>query len=176
MSFKTFEWKKGAGVPLEEFLDRSLETVRSGSHVEEIKPRRRSHKKSKRGCSMCKRRHVRCDESVPRCFNCIKGNRVCNYAVQEYDEGSEVVPLVDGYPDHSTATEIGQLKKNHSSSNLSQKVQFLESTSTSVEATPKRKLSSGSLDPYGTSLVHLTPSMRAQLSYCKQQVFVHTVL
>jgi hypothetical protein len=31
---------------------------------------RRSHKKSRNGCKTCVRRHIRCDESVPRWYTC----------------------------------------------------------------------------------------------------------
>ncbi|KAJ9151381.1 Sterol uptake control protein 2 [Pleurostoma richardsiae] len=40
---------------------------------------RRSHKKSRRGCLECKRRHIKCDESRPVCLNCSTAERVCSY-------------------------------------------------------------------------------------------------
>ncbi|KAI1078063.1 hypothetical protein F5B20DRAFT_239975 [Whalleya microplaca] len=42
---------------------------------------RRPHKKSRKGCSECKRRHIRCDEQHPHCINCSRAERVCSYAV-----------------------------------------------------------------------------------------------
>ncbi|KAM5527914.1 hypothetical protein FOXYSP1_19788 [Fusarium oxysporum f. sp. phaseoli] len=40
---------------------------------------RRSHTKSRMGCSTCKRRHIRCDESYPQCQNCTKHKVKCSF-------------------------------------------------------------------------------------------------
>ena len=40
---------------------------------------RRKHHKSRRGCTTCKKRHIRCDETFPRCDNCTKYQSDCNY-------------------------------------------------------------------------------------------------
>ncbi|KAI8712151.1 hypothetical protein NCS52_01312600 [Fusarium sp. LHS14.1] len=37
------------------------------------------HKKSRKGCFECKRRHIRCDEGRPICRNCITAQRKCEY-------------------------------------------------------------------------------------------------
>ncbi|KAL1882984.1 hypothetical protein VTK73DRAFT_506 [Phialemonium thermophilum] len=42
-------------------------------------PPRRSHTKSRKGCDMCKRRHIRCDENFPQCRNCTKHKMRCPY-------------------------------------------------------------------------------------------------
>lgn len=64
---------------------------------------RRQHKKSRNGCSECKRRHIRvgrtssavtvprliflsgrqCDEQRPTCINCTKAERACSYTTEE---------------------------------------------------------------------------------------------
>ncbi|TDZ51779.1 Sterol uptake control protein 2 [Colletotrichum trifolii] len=38
---------------------------------------RRAHKKSRNGCIECKRRHIKCDETRPRCKNCTIIERDC---------------------------------------------------------------------------------------------------
>ncbi|EED12988.1 C6 finger domain protein, putative [Talaromyces stipitatus ATCC 10500] len=43
---------------------------------------RRSHKKSRRGCLECKRRHVKCDEGRPVCVLCTMSGRTCRYACE----------------------------------------------------------------------------------------------
>ncbi|KAL7798216.1 hypothetical protein V8C37DRAFT_248969 [Trichoderma ceciliae] len=40
---------------------------------------RRSHRKSRNGCSECKRRHIRCDERRPACTNCAIAERACSF-------------------------------------------------------------------------------------------------
>ncbi|KAM5361833.1 hypothetical protein ACJZ2D_012863 [Fusarium nematophilum] len=40
---------------------------------------RRSHKKSRRGCLECKRRHVKCDEGRPICRLCLTSGRECSF-------------------------------------------------------------------------------------------------
>ncbi|KAI0384853.1 hypothetical protein F5Y04DRAFT_277588 [Hypomontagnella monticulosa] len=41
---------------------------------------RRFHKKSRKGCLECKRRHIKCDERRPNCGNCDVAARDCYYA------------------------------------------------------------------------------------------------
>ncbi|KAK6344310.1 hypothetical protein TWF696_007950 [Orbilia brochopaga] len=40
---------------------------------------RRTHRKSRMGCGMCKTRKVKCDEAKPRCGNCMDRNEKCVY-------------------------------------------------------------------------------------------------
>ncbi|PLB49614.1 C6 zinc finger domain protein [Aspergillus steynii IBT 23096] len=40
---------------------------------------RRPHRKSRHGCSACKRRRVKCDETRPVCTNCSKRSTECEY-------------------------------------------------------------------------------------------------
>ncbi|EEA21575.1 hypothetical protein TMatcc_009003 [Talaromyces marneffei ATCC 18224] len=44
---------------------------------------RKAHTKSRNGCIVCKRRHVKCDESYPTCSNCRDANRHCEYQVSK---------------------------------------------------------------------------------------------
>ncbi|OBS22660.1 hypothetical protein FPOA_08993 [Fusarium poae] len=52
--------------------------------VEQEKPvssaSRKSHARSRTGCSQCKNRRVRCDEQRPVCLNCDTSGLSCNYA------------------------------------------------------------------------------------------------
>ncbi|UNI24915.1 hypothetical protein JDV02_010632 [Purpureocillium takamizusanense] len=47
--------------------------------MEMQKPRRGAHRKSRRGCTACKARHVKCDEQGPPCANCTIRNVECIY-------------------------------------------------------------------------------------------------
>ncbi|KAE8157655.1 hypothetical protein BDV40DRAFT_292476 [Aspergillus tamarii] len=40
---------------------------------------RKPHRKSRKGCIECKRRHIKCDESRPTCVNCSVSRRHCSY-------------------------------------------------------------------------------------------------
>ncbi|KDN66496.1 putative conserved hypothetical protein [Colletotrichum sublineola] len=40
---------------------------------------RKFHRRSKNGCSTCKKRHVRCDERKPLCTNCLQTGKDCIY-------------------------------------------------------------------------------------------------
>ncbi|CAI7582593.1 unnamed protein product [Penicillium discolor] len=51
-------------------------------------PSRRSHTKSRKGCLECKRRHVKCDESIPKCTLCRKRKLDCKYPPPNEDEDS----------------------------------------------------------------------------------------
>ncbi|RAH39719.1 Zn(II)2Cys6 transcription factor domain-containing protein [Aspergillus brunneoviolaceus CBS 621.78] len=49
------------------------------SQPERIYHARRAHRKSRNGCSKCKQRRVKCDESKPHCLRCQKLNLDCSY-------------------------------------------------------------------------------------------------
>ncbi|KAH6887033.1 hypothetical protein B0T10DRAFT_539210 [Thelonectria olida] len=40
---------------------------------------RQGHRKSRNGCAVCKRRHIKCDERRPKCGNCNISDRPCHY-------------------------------------------------------------------------------------------------
>ncbi|KAI1212633.1 uncharacterized protein F4807DRAFT_343410 [Annulohypoxylon truncatum] len=44
---------------------------------------RRSHKKSRAGCSVCKSRHIKCDEGRPACGNCKISSRYCSFLTSD---------------------------------------------------------------------------------------------
>ncbi|KAI1487112.1 hypothetical protein F5X96DRAFT_174561 [Biscogniauxia mediterranea] len=48
--------------------------------------KRRSHKKSRRGCMNCKKWHTKCDELGPPCTNCSLRNAACEYAWSTRDK------------------------------------------------------------------------------------------
>ncbi|KAF5563841.1 sterol uptake control 2 [Fusarium napiforme] len=41
---------------------------------------RQGHRKSRNGCTTCKKRHIKCDEKRPECGNCSISERTCHYA------------------------------------------------------------------------------------------------
>ncbi|KAF2261424.1 hypothetical protein CC78DRAFT_619475 [Lojkania enalia] len=47
---------------------------------EKLVQRRASTRRSRAGCSTCKRRRVKCDESHPHCIRCLKANLHCSYS------------------------------------------------------------------------------------------------
>ncbi|TLD09534.1 hypothetical protein PspLS_11837 [Pyricularia sp. CBS 133598] len=49
--------------------------------------KRRTHRKSRRGCQECKQRHQKCDEQRPQCANCAITNRVCHYEADQASPG-----------------------------------------------------------------------------------------
>lgn len=52
--------------------------------------KRRPHSKSRHGCTTCKRRRVKCDETHPICNNCKHLNLECSFA------GESIFPFVQG--------------------------------------------------------------------------------
>ncbi|KAL4910820.1 hypothetical protein BDW74DRAFT_141953 [Aspergillus multicolor] len=56
-------------------------------------PSRRSHTKSRRGCFQCKRRHVKCDEELPRCSLCKKRGLDCDYPPPAAADADGQLPL-----------------------------------------------------------------------------------
>ncbi|KAI5966664.1 hypothetical protein KGF57_000628 [Candida theae] len=49
--------------------------------------KRKRHTNSKLGCANCKRKKIRCDESLPSCENCLKGKKeTCSYLFLSQEE------------------------------------------------------------------------------------------
>lgn len=48
---------------------------------EDGKRQRRVHRKSRLGCQECKRRKIKCDESLPVCLNCVRRDTECSYTL-----------------------------------------------------------------------------------------------
>ncbi|KAJ5180571.1 hypothetical protein N7492_003781 [Penicillium capsulatum] len=62
-------------------------------------PLRRSHTKSRKGCLECKRRHVKCDEGIPKCTLCAKRKLDCSYPASpsDLDSASGSPSAQDGF-------------------------------------------------------------------------------
>ncbi|KAH6618017.1 hypothetical protein B0J18DRAFT_267880 [Chaetomium sp. MPI-SDFR-AT-0129] len=50
---------------------------------------RRAHRKSRKGCLECKKRHIKCDETRPQCINCTTVTRECQYSTPWLDDGRQ---------------------------------------------------------------------------------------
>ncbi|KAK3995870.1 acyl-CoA N-acyltransferase [Cladorrhinum sp. PSN332] len=62
---------------------------------------RRRHKKSRKGCLECKKRHIKCDETRPRCINCATVERECQYSTATLGDVGE------GSPSGSASASVG---------------------------------------------------------------------
>ncbi|KAK0766063.1 hypothetical protein N5P37_002005 [Trichoderma harzianum] len=76
---------------------------------------RRSHRKSRNGCSECKRRHIRCDERRPACTNCTIAERACSFPPARQPQ-SQLEPLPPPQLPHSPADSHLSRKSQHSPS------------------------------------------------------------
>lgn len=76
---------------------------------------RRSHRKSRNGCSECKRRHIRCDERRPACTNCTIAERSCSFPPSRQPQ-SQLSPLPQPQLPHSPADSHLSRKSQHSPS------------------------------------------------------------
>ncbi|KAL8667265.1 MAG: hypothetical protein Q9202_000838 [Teloschistes flavicans] len=53
---------------------------------------RRSHQKSRNGCSQCKKRRIKCDEIRPACSNCVKHSITCDFQTSNSQAPSPLHP------------------------------------------------------------------------------------
>ena len=128
---------------------------------------RRKHQKSRRGCATCKRRHIRCDETWPKCHNCTKHQSDCHYPEIHHETASGKGP-------ESSSQERGSLE----TSEVEEELGALQVTSPVVQTKNKPGLvniSPRSLDPGVGSAAPLTAQRREQLAFCKSK-FGHHIL
>lgn len=74
--------------PISQSIPTSILIDKSSSSPPELKDNniskkkknsRRKHRNSHLGCGTCKRRRIKCDETLPACLNCLKGKLHCAY-------------------------------------------------------------------------------------------------
>lgn len=126
---------------------------------------RRKHQKSRRGCTTCKKRHIRCDEAWPRCQNCTKHQSTCHYPEAHHEAPSGNTTLSED------AASIMQEHTSSGTSPLDDKVQTWKAIG-SVSEDPTNGPSSmemnpRSLDPYSCSVTPMTVARREHLAFCK---------
>ena len=135
---------------------------------------RRKHTKSRAGCLACKRRHVRCDESKPKCANCIKHNVACVYQPPNTGPRSatQTIPLTFTYPNlcpEDISSEASKQKHDGDPSPyvMESKPPFHAPRDTLMPS----YASIASLDPYSESLVPMTVERRDKLNFCRWIIF-----
>lgn len=127
---------------------------------------RRKHQKSRRGCTTCKRRHIRCDEGDPQCQNCITHRSTCSYPEAHSRTSSAVKPPTPedtrfippssaGYETKESPMNAGDAKTTPSTTD--------SSDAESRTAEPSFR----SLDPYFSSMVPMTATRRELLTFCE---------
>ncbi|KAF2470903.1 uncharacterized protein BDR25DRAFT_303505 [Lindgomyces ingoldianus] len=67
---------------------------------------RQSSRKSRHGCTECKRRHIKCDETRPSCANCRSRDRQCSFLL--------LVPSFPATPASSTSSSLVDSSHNDS--------------------------------------------------------------
>ena len=127
---------------------------------------RRKHQKSRRGCTTCKRRHIRCDEEYPRCRNCIKHQSPCAYPDAHHeasaDFGIGAAPEVLSSVHELAASSDGDL------GNESDFVPVSPPLDHGFGLEPaKWEMSPRSLDPYLAATIPITVAQREELIFCK---------
>ncbi|EME44673.1 hypothetical protein DOTSEDRAFT_72207 [Dothistroma septosporum NZE10] len=78
-------------------FDSSNFWTEAGCIVMESRAPRIGHKKSRKGCAQCKRRHVKCNEESP-CSNCVRHGVACSLA------GGPIVPREDAKSTRKSTT------------------------------------------------------------------------
>ncbi|KAH8659864.1 hypothetical protein BX600DRAFT_466841 [Xylariales sp. PMI_506] len=79
-----------------------------------IVQRRRHHKRSRTGCSACKRKHIRCDETRPSCSSCVAAKNECQYPaptlpLRDQRIGLQAIDLIVWQVPRSTRDPFGSL-------------------------------------------------------------------
>ncbi|KAK2608914.1 hypothetical protein QQS21_002490 [Conoideocrella luteorostrata] len=102
------------------------QTRGNGNAVTVAAKTRRPHKKSRKGCAECKRRHIRCDERQPTCVNCETIEHACSFLLlgrggiakqrQKQGQGQK---RADGAAAAAAVSPGSQLSGNSNTSRLS---------------------------------------------------------
>ncbi|KAF9540734.1 hypothetical protein CPC08DRAFT_730923 [Agrocybe pediades] len=120
-------------------------------------PPRKGHKKSRNGCTACKKRRVKCDEGQPNCGNCIRRGiqaectylRILKVAVRHDDEVNEIT--------QSSIVEESSPPQRGFSSEISEEV---------TEAAPEGHCVCGYFHPYPTRSTPILDEYPGGLPVC----------
>ncbi|CUM54830.1 unnamed protein product [Debaryomyces tyrocola] len=83
--------------------NKEIEEKADKSENETQGARRRKHKNSKNGCPNCKKRRVKCSETLPACSNCVRRKVRCGYLdyteaqLKDLRQSKFVIEKVDNY-------------------------------------------------------------------------------
>ncbi|KAK7415077.1 hypothetical protein QQZ08_012437 [Neonectria magnoliae] len=116
---------------------------RPGSSATNTAKLRRAHRKSRNGCWECKRRHIKCDESRPKCSNCLVSERDCSFP----HSASAPTPASTPTPNLASATTPAATIVNSPSRSPA------DSTSSSGALYPSQHLLPSSCGPRGFPVV-----------------------
>ncbi|KAF2114334.1 hypothetical protein BDV96DRAFT_94922 [Lophiotrema nucula] len=124
---------------------------------------RRSHKKSKGGCTQCKRRHVKCDEARPICRLCANSDRDCSFA------------------NESNASQYSTIQKASGEHSGSSRLHTYPETASSASTTPLT-VTSVTSSPDHTSpgrpatTCHDDPSVEEAVNLNHMELIIHATL
>lgn len=79
-------------------VDPALDIRRTMSNESKVKKSRRKHRNSKLGCTNCKRKQIKCDETLPICQNCQKKHDACSYLFMPIHEFQKLMRLQNANP------------------------------------------------------------------------------
>ncbi|GMM45379.1 hypothetical protein DAPK24_019540 [Pichia kluyveri] len=79
-------------------MDTKASNNKRDTEDEKTKPKKASHKRRKHtnsrlGCANCKKRQIKCDETLPVCGNCSRRNEPCSYMFLSADDFQQIINL-----------------------------------------------------------------------------------
>ncbi|KAN0102978.1 hypothetical protein V8E51_011291 [Hyaloscypha variabilis] len=99
--------------------------------------KREAHSKSRRGCQNCKKRHVKCDEQIPRCANCIVRKLDCVYqSTREPGGSSATTTLLTRRPRKAPRSDPPPESSSDSSSVIKSRTSIVPSPASSLVSSP----------------------------------------
>ena len=127
---------------------------------------RRKHQKSRRGCTTCKRRHIRCDEASPRCQNCVKHRSTCSYPDASYEAGSSI--------ESANVDERSLSVQNDAASSVGEVEAYIESLEAMGPANEdsnsepdQKETSPRNLDLGFGAIIPITAAQKEQIAFCE---------
>ena len=130
--------------------------------------KRKKHQKSRRGCTTCKQRHIRCDEALPRCLNCIRRRSPCHYPQAHYLATASSAVTVEGQVGTSNGhagLETNAVKDDHSRAGVPP-----PAVQPFREGLEIIKIGSRSLEPYPGAAIFMNLTKREQLAVCEYAI------
>lgn len=92
----------------------STSNISDSPHADMAQKKRRHHSKSRRGCSNCKKRRVKCDETHPKCHNCEHMGLECSFLLdlrlQEQEKQHQLL-LTQQNTTNSGSSDTGMLAR-----------------------------------------------------------------
>lgn len=127
--------------------------------IRKKKNSRRKHRNSHLGCGTCKKRRIKCDETLPACLNCLKGKLHCAYL--NLDNNARNALRVAQYNQTIRQEKLDANSSSSTTTNINNNTKLIDPSKDNILVQQQQPVGIVQSLAHGTSIVPPHPSTAA---------------